>query len=325
MKSFYESHVEIKNNKDLKDFEVIASRLQINGLVVLGIEQQNLPQDVISIDLVSRLEISDDNLSKIRNLLGSERRKYEILSVKTLSAKIAQWVVKDNRVDILHIPFEKMKEIITQELANVASQNGTFLEIDCNPLLNSKNRSFFLRTVSRVMNNILNRKAPFLLTFSVSNPLMLRDRRAIIALASLLGISEKAIKSSIQMLSERIILNRSKLESGYVLPGIIEVSEKKEKIPLKSNIKDDDEFYTEISFPLDEFSNDTFKFERQRYFLFEILTKSDKEIPKKILEDAIWNIFGDLFGEVGSSRIGFYIQHYDPHKKIGIIRCSHLI
>ena len=159
MTPYFEPRVTIKEKKDSKLFEKIAKRLQLDGYVVLGEKfKRNKEEDSgETIQKVTRIEIIENRIEKIRSLLPKVRNQYELVSVNTTSAKAAQWVVKDNRVDILTIPSQNLKEILTQSLANFASNNQTFFEIDLSFLTKTTNQnpSIKMRVLSRVMNLII--------------------------------------------------------------------------------------------------------------------------------------------------------------------------
>jgi len=324
MTPYFEPRVTIKEKKDSKLFEKIAKRLQLEGYVVLGekfkrIKEENSEE---TIQKVTRIEIMENKIEKIRSLLPKIRNQYELVSVKTTSAKAAQWVVKDNRVDLLTIPYKSIKEIVTQNLANVASSNQTFLEIDLSFLMKSTNQSpsIKMRVLSRVMNLIIKEKAPFILTMDVQDPLDFRDERSVIALASLVGISAKAIKENMREFKERIELNKNKLSTEFIAPGVWKVEEK--KTSKKKSSRKDREIETEIPFNLKELPIKKKKLERQRYILFEILQFENKKFEEKLVIDNLWKQLSKFFGEVGSSRIGLYMIEFNPEKDLGIIRCN---
>ncbi|MHA1532487.1 MAG: RNase P subunit p30 family protein, partial [Candidatus Heimdallarchaeota archaeon] len=230
MTPYFEPRVKIKEKTDSKLFEKIAKRLQLEGYVILGEKYKKSEKEslVEPLQKITRVEIKESKVEKIRSLLPKVRNQYELVSVKTSSAKAAQWVVKDNRVDILTIPYKSIKEIITQNLANVAANSQTFLEIDISFLTtsNSFSHSIQMRVLSRVMNLIIREKAPFILTMNVENPLEFREERSIIAMANLVGIPNKAIKENMRKFKERIELNRNKLSPDFITPGVWKVEKK---------------------------------------------------------------------------------------------------
>lgn len=324
MTPYFEPRVKIKEKTDSKLFEKIAKRLQLEGYVILGEKYKKSEKEslVEPLQKITRVEIKESKVEKIRSLLPKVRKQYELVSVNTSSAKAAQWVVKDNRVDILTIPYKSIKEIITQNLANVAANNQTFLEIDISFLTTSSNfsQSIQMRVLSRVMNLIIREKAPFVLTLDVQDPLDFRDERSIIALANLIGISSKTIKKNMRKFKERIELNRSKLSPEFITPGVWKVEKK--KTSKKKITSKDREVKIEIPFNLKDLPIEKMKLERQRYLLFEILQLKEKTFEEKLVIDNLWKQSSVLFGEVGSSRLGLYMVEFSSEKSIGIIRCN---
>lgn len=63
--------------------------------------------------------------------------------------------------------------------------------------------------------------------------------------------------------------------------------------------------------------------EKQRYFVFEVISKKSFELPEII--NAIWDMSHQLFGEVGTSEFSLWVPSnlYDKGKKRGIVRCNH--
>ncbi|MHA1308443.1 MAG: RNase P subunit p30 family protein, partial [Candidatus Heimdallarchaeota archaeon] len=272
------------------------------------------------IEHISRLEIHPKNVSELRKELQKQRPKCEILSIRADNAKIAQWVVKDNRVDIVAVPGRMIKEIVTKQFANVAADNQTFIEINLQSLLDEeKNRSISLRNLSRTMNIILQMNAPFVLSLGVKSPYEFKAVRSIIALCGLIGVSNKKVKESLELFNQRIKTNQEKLTEGFITEGISLVEEKE---PLENKtVEEALEF--ELPQNLKEQQLGKITLERQRYLLFEILSEKKNKLSQKEFEELIWGNFNLLFGAVGSSQLGFYVMHFNEEKQFGIIRCSH--
>lgn len=325
---FVEPTVYVDNEKLLLEFDTIASRLGITGYVVcdFSIKKGKKAEKQESVEHFSRKDTKIANLNKVKNFLSKERNQCELLSVTTTDAKIAQWVVKDNRVDILSIPVSKIKEIITEQLANVAAENQTFLEIDLSSIIHSTDRkSIILHKLTRVMRLILKQRAPFIFTTKAKDPFDLRDMRSIIALGNLIGVPEQRTKDCMKAFYERIQLNKKKLSDEFITTGIWkknkkqspkETKNKKKKIP-DVRIESDDlpvEFIKQ--------SEEKRRLDRQRYILFEILSEKKTKYEKKQIEDLVWKEIGNHFGSVGSSRIGMFFSYFSLEEQFGIIRCT---
>ncbi|MHA1462449.1 MAG: RNase P subunit p30 family protein [Candidatus Heimdallarchaeota archaeon] len=323
---FVEPTVYVDNEKLLLEFDTIASRLGITGYVVcdFSIKKGKKAEKQESVEHFSRKDTKISNLNKVKNFLSKERNQCELLSVTTTNAKIAQWVVKDNRVDILSIPVSKIKEIITEQLANVAAANQTFLEIDLSSIIHSTDRkSIILHKLTRVMRLILKQRAPFIFTTKAKDPFGLRDMRSIIALGNLIGVPEQRTKDCMKAFYERIQLNKKKLSDEFITTGIWKKNKKqspketKKKKILDVRIESDDlpvEFIKQ--------SEEKRRLDRQRYILFEILSEKKTKYEKKQIEDLVWKEIGNHFGSVGSSRIGMFFSYFSLEEQFGIIRCT---
>ncbi|HUU77865.1 MAG TPA: RNase P subunit p30 family protein [candidate division Zixibacteria bacterium] len=321
---FFEPLVMIENSEDLAKFDEIAKRLGLKGFVILGEKYSEKKNSKSPIEHISRLEIAQDQVNTVRATLPNLRLQCELLSIRTANEKVAQWVVKDNRVDILSIQSNKMKEIITIQLANVAAANETFFEIDLSPLIKKSNKkSIYIRTITRIMNIISIEKAPFIFTIQAKSPYDLRDQRTMMALAKLVGVSEKQFKESQKAFFERIKKNVEKLSEDFVVPGV-KKAVTKEKDESVSSYEEEKINDYELSIDLVNVPINEKKMERQRYLLFEILSEKPIEITQKQFEEYLWESFTNLFGSVGSSRAGLFIIKFNPEKNYGILRCSHL-
>jgi len=61
---------------------------------------------------------------------------------------------------------------------------------------------------------------------------------------------------------------------------------------------------------------------RQRYLAVQVHT-SQKLPSESNFRNAIWEKLQELYGELGVSRIGFWLTAYHPEEKSAIIRCEH--
>lgn len=333
MVPFIEPRVSLNDTTKIDDFDKIAIRLGIIGYAILNQKYKKetiqIGRSYHTIEHISRFEINDNNIENIRKLLPNKRYQFELLSVKTTSAKVAQWVVKDNRVDILSIPFDSIRDIITQPLANVAAENKTFIELILNPLIFDQkiNKAVFLRYLRRIFNILLKENTPFILSCDVITPFMFRSKRSIIALAKTIGVPDIITKRNMIEFYKRITINREKLSNKMIAPGIWLSNDK---------IKNKDKFYDKkinldkiIDMGKNEMENITSEYknaieqEKQRYLLFEIIKESKDLINEKDFMDSFWELFANYYGLFNSSQSGIYLTKYDEINSIGILRCSH--
>ena len=326
---FIESSVCIDNKKSVSNFDSIAIRLGLVGYAINNFslkECKNADGKNKQIKHYARMNATFKNVNKVRDFLAKERKNCHLCCVATTDAKIAQWSVKDNRVDILSIPIKYTREIITEQLANVAAENQTFIEINLTTLIHSKKRkSIVLRNLTRVMNLILKQKALYIFTTEANHPHQFREMRSILALGRLIGAPEQRTKDCMKAFHDRIMLNEKKLTEDYITTGIWKASEDKQekKADKKKQFIDTIEI-AEEELPIEfiELPEEKRRLERQRYILFEILTEQQTNLQKEDIEDAVWKEIANHFGFVGSSRIGLYFSYFNSKQQIGIIRCT---
>ncbi|MFX1474298.1 MAG: Rpp14/Pop5 family protein [Promethearchaeota archaeon] len=61
---------------------------------------------------------------------------------------------------------------------------------------------------------------------------------------------------------------------------------------------------------------------KQRYLVIRIITE-DGPPPEGKFRDAIWHQLQQLYGELGVSRVGFWVMSYHPELRFSIVRCQH--
>jgi RNase P/RNase MRP subunit POP5/RNase P/RNase MRP subunit p30 len=325
---FYELRVSVSDKKSLTKFTDVASRIGLDGFAILDLKYSDIvklnKKTKSPIKYISRCEITEKTVDKIRKELPKVRYLFELISINVTSTKLAQWCVKDNRVDILSIPASSLKEIIIPTLANVATASETFIELDLTPLLfdQKKNKSVYLRNLSRAINILLREKTPFIFSCNVSNPFMFRSKRAILSIIKGLGMPDNIYKQNIEKLNERILLNQRKLSDESVAPGVWIVKKETIKKEKKSKIESIPGIIDQLEVWKPDILTEK-QLERQRYLLFEILKKEDVIISEKEFLSLFWKVFSEFFGTLNTSRSGVYLSKYNQDLSLGILRCSH--
>ena len=61
---------------------------------------------------------------------------------------------------------------------------------------------------------------------------------------------------------------------------------------------------------------------KQRYLAVQLHTSHNLP-PESNFRNAIWQQLQALYGELGVSRIGFWLTSYHPNERSAIIRCQH--
>jgi RNase P/RNase MRP subunit POP5 len=95
-------------------------------------------------------------------------------------------------------------------------------------------------------------------------------------------------------------------------------------VKLESLHRDESEIFESLNKPnmLKQINTSNKRLERQRYLLFEVLSEEKLAITEKEFIEYFWEIFTKIFGEIGSSRAGVYLNKFNEEKAFGILRCS---
>jgi len=325
-----EPQVILDKNTSLEAMDTIARRVGLAGYILSGIKFNKKFMRRIescSLKVYTRTDLIEADSKVVRRLLPKVRKSFDVVAIKTKSAKVAQWVVKDNRVDILSIPISAAKEILTPPLANVAAQNNTFFELDLSFLwrdeAEEQNQSIALRQLSRAINILLREKTPFIFTLNVTEPFAFRDARSIVAFAEVLGIPYLQLKENYLKFQRRLQRNRKRLQEGFIAPGIWKVEATKDEPAVEIASPQSANEVLELPLALIPQSLKEKRLERQRYLLFEILSEQEHSITDQEFMTTFWKKFAKLFGEINSSRAGVYLSYYSPEERVGILRTSH--
>ncbi len=324
-----EPQVHLGKNFSLERADALAARVGLEGFLLTEKKfgKPFLKQTSnCSMAVYSRVTIAGSKVATVRRLLAKVRKSFDVVAVQTAEAKVAHWVAKDNRVDILSMPSSSMKELLTKQLTNVAAQIPLFFEIDLKPFLEEKAppevNSIYLRQISRALNILLRERAPFIFTLNVGEPFAFKDARSIISFAKVLGIPYLSLKENYLKFKERLERNRKRLTEGFVAPGIWKVpAEEKKYLPKKQKETVENTFV--LLEELKPQSLNEKRLERQRYLLFEIISEKEFELSEKELMNIFWSKFQKLFGEINSSRAGIYLSYYSAEKRVGILRTTH--
>ncbi len=67
------------------------------------------------------------------------------------------------------------------------------------------------------------------------------------------------------------------------------------------------------------------KQKRQRYIGFQILCEPKAYFEKGAIINCFWTELVQLFGTYHSFQSGLWLVDFDPHSKVGILRCDHTV
>ncbi len=138
------------------------------------------------------------------------RRKYDIIAVKCLSKEVARMVAKDDRVDILLFPddpAQRKQNWLDHHEAGLIEGTGRAYEINASDLL-ATSPTHLSKVITQIKRDLIvasRHDIPVVLSSGASTPLMMREPKALTALANLLDIDEDYATDMISTIPEAIL------------------------------------------------------------------------------------------------------------------------
>jgi ribonuclease P/MRP protein subunit RPP1 len=177
------------------------------------------------IDMVSRVDLSPQNVNDLKSDLRFYRGKVEVISVFCSNIHVARFAARDSRVDILNFSFSNWKSnFFDVSEAKLAAKGNSTLEINIADMLRCSNtgeRISTLRIMSENVRLALKYGVPVIVSSGAKNVFEMRDPRAMASIMTLFGVSEfdalQFVSSNPLILIER---NRMKLSGEMVCKGV---------------------------------------------------------------------------------------------------------
>ena len=183
------------------------------------------------IDLVSRVDLMVGNRSELLSMLRKVRRRFEVVGVVCVSGAIAHVAARDQRVDVLNFPANRM---LTKGVAELASGGMTALEINAIEIIGTRgfpriNLLSKFRQEARIARRY---GVPIVASSGARDKFALRAPRDLAFLvASLLDVESQ---TALKLVSENplgiVERNREKLSPRHVMPGVRIVAEKEKTV-----------------------------------------------------------------------------------------------
>ncbi|TRO49043.1 hypothetical protein E2P65_01825 [Candidatus Bathyarchaeota archaeon] len=230
MRKFFDLHVVPGDGGASESMLQEASRLGFRGVGLTLDDRISAPQNAEpgedGLDIVRRIDLRPRNPNELTSSLRRIRRRFEVVAVVCRSKPVARQAARDNRVDILNFPTQvqsRRRVMFDRQEASLASGANCAYEINLSDLLNKGGNvaSRLLSMMAVEVENARRHDVPVLVSSGADEPLMMRGPRELAASMQLLGIGEE---ESLDMVSDvplkLVERNRSKLEPGYVSPGV---------------------------------------------------------------------------------------------------------
>ncbi len=212
----------------LKPSTIEQAIMMLNAAKEMGFKQIAFTEiynidKVTGISLASRKDIEVTKQRDKLDLLKKARKNYDIIAVKCLTKEVARQTAKDDRVDIILFPEDlSLRKNIWLDVhqAELMKETGCAYEVNISDLLDTGTYklSKLLSQIRRELNNASRYDLPILLSSGATTPIMMREPKALSALAILLDIDEKYALDMISTIPARILnqnLNQKQRREKY--------------------------------------------------------------------------------------------------------------
>jgi len=216
---YYDLHV--RSLENIEETVKLAKSLGWNGLGIImpwkSYKEFDLEKlKANNMDMVIGAEIDAKKVSEMRRIVGSMRRRAELLVVNSNDLDMSRAALELPEVDILVSPAYDMNHV----LARLAAKNNVSLCFDFRDLLHShkKARAGVVSRITEAARIIRKYRAPFIISSGAQSPWDLRPTQELTAFGKVLGFQENQILNA---LSGKIIKeNRKRLSGKWVMPGV---------------------------------------------------------------------------------------------------------
>jgi RNase P/RNase MRP subunit p30 len=207
MKHYVDLHLKPSTPDQARDMALLASQLGYKHVA------STHPTD----STAARIDIDARRGRELQDSLKRNRRRYDIVAVRCLSKEVARMVAKDDRVDILLFPddpAQRKQNWLDHHEAALIDGMGRAYEINASELLATSQMrlSKMITMIKRDLAVASRHDIPVVLSSGATTPLMMREPRALTALATLLDIDEDYAADMLSIIPESILeRNHAKL------------------------------------------------------------------------------------------------------------------
>lgn len=185
-----------------------------------------LDMDSNQLIIVTRKNVSGNNIDEIKRNLPKIRFQYELIGIFSETKNILKWAANDRRIDFFAVDLSSNISSIDAALCSLIKQNNKFVELSLASLLTSgddKKFSQSLRNGKKLMKLLIQNRIPFIFSMNPKSPLHLRNGSQMRFLGELLGVSYNQTKKAVfENQFSALISNIIKLHDSSIFEGVKE-------------------------------------------------------------------------------------------------------
>lgn len=216
-------NLKIKHKDEIPRFLHIAQQIGFDHLVIPTALLNSYEERREDITLLSRIDVPDVKLGKLKGTLDRYREKHVIVAIQLSNPSVSNWAAKDERIDLLTMTPTLDSAHLKQSTAKLASESGTALEVSIAPLLETQgfDRSRTLKIMRENISTAVDAGMKVVVCSGANEPMMMRSPRALCYSGKLLGLDRTLARSAVYDYPTEIVQsNLRKLTGQFVRPGV---------------------------------------------------------------------------------------------------------
>jgi len=167
-------------------------------------------QSVEGVQTATRIDIEAKRGKELQDALRRSRGRYDVVAVRCLSKEVARMVARDERVDILLFPedpAQRKHNWLDHHEAELLDGAGRAYEINTSELLGvgPMRLAKIITTIKRDLAVASRHDIPIVLSSGAITPMLMREPRALTALATLLDVDEDYATDMLSTIPEAIL------------------------------------------------------------------------------------------------------------------------
>lgn len=237
MRRFVDLHLRQPDDSgdELKQMLGLAAEMGYSGVAVSSCKAsvnvlRNLCRE-LDLDLISRVNLRPRSARELTASLRRVRRRFEVVAVDCRSKGVARQAAKDHRVDLLDFSASistRSKVWFDRQEAVLASGANCAYEINASDLLRHGPTASarLLSIMGREVENAKRHEVSVVVSSGADSRLLMREPRGLASMLDLLGVEEEESLDMVSSIPWEIVeVNRGKLASGFISPGVRMVEE----------------------------------------------------------------------------------------------------
>ena len=215
MRPFTDLHLRPTVSEQANDMLLLAKEMGYKHAAFVG----NPPNKQIpEFTFATRVDVEARKQRELIDVVGKVRKWYDIIAVKCLTKEAARQAAKDDRIDIILFPEDPtQRRTVWLDIhqAELTSGTGCAYEVNLNELLDvgALRLSRLITQIKKEIGNAQKHDIPIIFSSGASTSILMREPKALAALASLFDIDEDyALNMISKTPAEMLIKNLKKRE-----------------------------------------------------------------------------------------------------------------